>query len=146
MRTLIIALLSLGSFALAAEEKVPVDSTTGMKIAPDWEIVRNHCIVCHSSQTFLRQRATEANWTSTLEWMQKYGGLWKLDPAIQKTIIKYLTTNYGPGDAKNYRRAPVPATLMPMNPYATDARLEVEAKKKGGLIPTSAPTTIQGAK
>ena len=139
MRTFFIAFLASATLAFAAEEKVPVDPTTGMKIAPDWEIVRNHCIVCHSPATFLRQRATEANWTSTLEWMQKYGGLWKLDPAVQKTITKYLATNYGPGDAKNYRRAPIPATLMPLNPYDTEARLEVEKKKKEGLIPTAAP-------
>lgn len=140
MRSHLIVFLAFASFSSAAEEKAPVDPTTGMKIAPDWEIVRNHCIVCHSPATFLRQRATEANWTSTLEWMQKYGGLWKLDPAVQKTIIKYLATNYGPGDATNYRRAPVPATLMPLNPYATEARLEVETKKKEGLIPTTAPS------
>lgn len=140
MRPCFIAFLVFSSFAPAAAEKTPLDLTTGMKIAPDWEIVRNHCIVCHSPQTFLRQRATEANWTSTLEWMQKYGGLWKLDPSVQKTIIKYLATNYGPGDATNYRRAPIPATLMPLNPYATEVRIEVEAKKKAGLIPMTAPS------
>ncbi len=141
MRALcILTLTLLAPLAPAAEEKTPLDPVTGMKIAPDWEIVRNHCVICHSPQTFLRQRTTEANWTSVLEWMQTNGGLWKLDPAVQKTIIKYLATNYGPGDSQNYRRAPIPATLMPMNPYATDARLEVEAKKKEGLIPTTAPT------
>ena len=140
MRSLFIVSIALASLSFAAEEKVPVDPATGMKIAPDWEIVRNHCIVCHSPTTFLRQRATEANWASTLEWMQKYGGLWKLDPEVQKTIIKYLTTHYGPGDATNYRRAPIPATLMPLNPYATEARLEAEQKKKEGLIPTAPPS------
>jgi hypothetical protein len=139
MRPLLLALLALISIASAAEEKTALDPVTRMKIAPNWEIVRNHCIVCHSPATFLRQRATEANWTSTLEWMQKYGGLWKLDPAVQKTIVQYLAANYGPGDATNYRRAPVPATLMPLNPYATEARLEAEAKRKEGLIPASAP-------
>ena len=68
--------------------------------------------------------------------MQKYGGLWKLEPDVQKIIIKYLTTDYGPGDGGTFRRPPIPATLMPSNPYATDARIEAEAKKKGGLIPT----------
>ena len=139
MRPLLLALLALISTAYAAEDKTALDPVTGMKIAPNWEIVRNHCIVCHSPATFLRQRATEANWTSTLEWMQKYGGLWKLDPAVQKTIVQYLAANYGPGDATNYRRAPVPATLMPLNPYATEARLEAEAKRNEGLIPASAP-------
>ena len=139
MRPLLLALLALTVAASAAEDKAALDPVTGMKIAPNWEIVRNHCIVCHSPATFLRQRATEANWTSTLEWMQKYGGLWKLDPAVQKTIVQYLAANYGPGDATNYRRAPIPATLMPPNPYATEARLEAEARKKAGAFPGVAP-------
>jgi hypothetical protein len=127
----VLALLCLP--ALHAEE-VPLDPATGMKMAPDWEIVRNHCIICHSSQTFLRQRATEANWTSVLTWMQTNGGLWKLDPAVEKKIVQYLVANYGPGDAANYRRAPIPATLMPPNPYASEAKLEAAAKQQQGLI------------
>ncbi len=130
------AVLNLNAFA--AEQVVPLDPTTGMKIAPDWELVRNHCVICHSSQTFLRQRATEANWTSVLEWMQKHGGLWKLDAEVEKKIIKYLAINYGPGSADNYRRAQISATLMPPNPYATEARLKAEAKKKQGIIQSPA--------
>jgi hypothetical protein len=141
MRPLLIICLSLcTSLVQAADDQVPLDPVTGMKMAPDWEIVRNHCVICHSPQTFLRQRATESNWTSVLEWMQAKGGLWKLDPAVQKTIVKYLTSNYGPGDSQNYRRAPIPATLMPQNPYATEARLEAEAKQKQGLVPSSPPS------
>ena len=131
-------LLALVSLPVSAED-VKLDPVTGMKMAEDWELVRNHCIICHSSQTFLRQRATESNWTSVLEWMQKHGGLWKLEPDVEKRIIKYLASNYGPGPADNYRRAPIPATLMPPNPYATEARLEAEAKKQQGLIRPSQP-------
>jgi hypothetical protein len=76
--------------------------------------------------------------TSVLTWMQTHGSFWKLDPEVEKTIIKYLAANYGPGDSQMYRRPPIPATLMPSNPYATEARLEVEAKKKEGLIPKAA--------
>ena len=130
-----LALVIFAPLATASEGTTPLDPVTGMKIAPDWELVRSHCVICHSSQTFLRQRATEANWTSVLEWMQTNGGLWRLDPAVQKAIVKYLATNYGPGDSGTYRRAPIPATLMPPNPYATEARLEAEAMKQQGLIP-----------
>lgn len=134
----LLAVAFLPQLAFAADAKVPLDPMTGMKMGADWETVRNHCIACHSPQTFLRQRATEANWTSTLEWMQTNGGLWKLDPAVQKTIIKYLTTYYGPSASGTDRRPPIPATLMPPNPYATEARLEAEAKKKEGLLPKPA--------
>lgn len=132
-------LFTLALSAAPAAEEVPLDPATGMKMASGWEIVRNHCVICHSPQTFLRQRATEANWTSVLEWMQTYGGLWKLDPAVQKTIVGYLAANYGPGDNQQYRRAPIPATLMPPNPYATEARLEAEAKRREGKIPAAPP-------
>lgn len=136
MRLLLLAFLALSTWPLSAAPKdTPVDPDTGMKIAPGWEMVRSHCVICHSPQTFLRQRATEANWTSVLEWMQTKGGLWKLEPAIEKQIITYLATHYGLGDSQSYRRAPIPATLMPPNPYASAARIEAEQKRTQGLIP-----------
>ncbi|MDZ4287297.1 MAG: hypothetical protein U0984_05035 [Prosthecobacter sp.] len=137
MRSLFMIIVSLIGAAQGANKAVPSDPVTGMKMAENWETVRNHCIICHSPQTFLQQRGTESTWTAVLEWMQKSGGLWKLDPAVEKTIIQYLTANYGPGDS--FRRAPIPATLMPVNPYATAARLEAEAKRQQGLIPQSPP-------
>jgi mono/diheme cytochrome c family protein len=142
-----ILLAGLAPLALAAEATKPeIDPASGMKIAPGWDVVRNHCVICHSSQTFLRQRATEANWTSVLDWMQTKGGLWKLEPAVEKTIVQYLATNYGPGDNQNYRRAPIPALLMPPNPYASEAKLEAEAKQKAGLpaVPPLAPRPVEG--
>ena len=130
----LILLTALLSLPLTAAEEAPLAPATGMKMAPDWELVRNHCVICHSSRTFLLQRATEANWTSVLEWMQTQGGLWKLEPEIEKKIITYLASNYGPGPADNYRRAPIPATLMPPNPYTSEARTEAEAKKQEGIL------------
>lgn len=131
-----IALLTLLAAAGApAAEAPPLDPVTGMKMAGDWEIVRNHCIICHSSKTFLQTRGTESTWSAVLQWMQTRGGLWKLDPQVEKTIVGYLAEHYGPGE--NFRRAPIPATLMPENPYASDARLEAEAKKKAGIIPAA---------
>jgi hypothetical protein len=136
----IFALFGLSGSLVTAEE-VPLDPVTGMKMTGDWEIVRNHCIVCHSPKTFLQQRGTESTWTDILAWMQKHGGLWKLDPAIEKTIIGYLAANYGPGD--KFRRAPISLSLMPVNPYTTEAKLEAEAKKKEGQIPTAPPSTAK---
>lgn len=135
MRCIFATLVSLCSLAAiaAAEKDVPLDPATGMKMAGDWELVRNHCVICHSPQTFLQQCGTESTWTAVLTWMQTSGGLWKLDPEVENKIIGYLATHYGPSAA--FRRAPIPATLMPVNPYATAARLEAAAKKKQGLIP-----------
>jgi hypothetical protein len=132
--TLILAGAAIGAGAGAADADPPLDPATGMKMAPGWEVARNHCVICHSPQTFLRQRATEANWTAVLEWMQTKGGLVRLEPEVEKTIIQYLAANYGPGESSSYRRAPIPATLMPVNPYATEARLEAEAARKEGKV------------
>lgn len=129
-RLFLVAFAAMTVISPAAEpsKAVPLDPATGMKMTGDWEIVRNHCVICHSPRTFLQTRGTESNWTSVLEWMQTKGGLWKLDPKVEKTIIRYLADNYGPSE--QFRRAPIPATLMPINPYATEARLEAEAAAK----------------
>lgn len=128
--------LGLPILPLAGQEakpaEPPLDPLTGMKIAENWELVRTHCTVCHSPQQYLRQKGNESTWTDTIRWMQKSGGLWPLDPETERRIIAYLATHYGPDEA--FRRAPIPGTLMPVNPYATDARLEYEEKKKAGLI------------
>jgi hypothetical protein len=131
--TLLWLLICAITTATAAEKEPPVDPATGMKIAENWELVRNQCIICHSAQTFLQQRGTESTWAAVLKWMQTFGGLAKLDAEVEAKILGYLTTNYGPTAA--FRRAPIPATLMPVNPYATAARLEAEARRQQGLIP-----------
>ncbi len=139
---LVLATLCLPVLTSAADEKkkveeVPLDSVTGMKMSGDWELVRNNCIVCHSAQQFLRQKGTQVTWTEIVQWMQKDGGLWPLTAELEKKIITYLANNYGPGDA--HRRSPIPATLLPVNPYASKIRSDVEEKKKAGLIPLKKP-------
>ncbi len=119
------------------EKEIEKDPVTGMIISEHWETTRNHCIICHSPQQFLRQKGTKVTWTEIVKWMQKDAGLWKLDPTIEKQIIEYLAANYGPSGA--YRRSPVPATLLPPNPYESKLRKEVEEKRKAGLIPKEAP-------
>ncbi|NOY01074.1 MAG: hypothetical protein GXP30_15310 [Verrucomicrobia bacterium] len=116
---------------------IPLDPVTGMKMTGDWELVRNNCIICHSAQQFLRQKGTLVTWTEIVQWMQKDGGLWPLQPELEKKILSYLAGNYGPSDA--YRRAPIPATFMPTNPYESKIRKEVEEKRKAGLIPMKKP-------
>ena len=118
-------------------EEIPLDPVTGMKMTGDWELVRNNCIICHSAQQFLRQKGTLVTWTEIVQWMQKDGGLWTLQPELEKKILVYLASNYGPSDA--YRRAPIPATFMPTNPYESKIRKEVEEKRKAGLIPAKKP-------
>lgn len=128
------------SIAQEASESEPErDPVTGMIIAENWELTRNYCIVCHSPQQFLRQRGTRSTWQTIVDWMQKdHGLLWLVDPEIEEKIVTYLTENYAP-DEGNYRRAPIPATLLPPNPYVSAAKREYEEKKAKGLIPDKAP-------
>ena len=126
-----IVLLACTASAACADEpgsKAALDPATGMKIAPGWEIVRNNCIACHSAQQFLRQRGNATTWTEMIRWMQREGGLWPLSAETETAIVSYLADNYGPTGA--YRRAPIPATLMPKNPYVSEARRTLEKAKR----------------
>jgi hypothetical protein len=94
--------------------------------------------VCHSPKQYLQQRGTKSTWTDIIKWMQKSGGLWPLDADTESKIVTYLAENYGPSGS--FRRAPIPVSLLPENPYLTGAKAEFEEKKKAGLIP-AAPVT-----
>jgi hypothetical protein len=99
---------------------------TGLVIADGWTHVVAHCIACHSPKQFLRQRGTKATWQYIIDWMQDTQGLWEFPPGVEDEIIDYLATNYGPtGD---YRRAPIPATLMPQNPYGSEIQRQLQEK------------------
>ena len=122
--------------AEAVKAEIALDPVTGMKMAEGWELVRNNCITCHSAQQFLRQKGTLTTWTEIIRWMQKSGGLWPLPVEAEDLIVKYLAENYGPSG--EYRRAPIPATLLPENPYVSQARRDYEEKRRQGLLPTGA--------
>jgi hypothetical protein len=132
-RKYILALLAASFLALPAttgqdKTEPKLDPATGMKMTGDWDLTRAHCIACHSPRTFLRQRATLNNWKSIIAWMEEKGGLSKLDEQIKNRILAYLSRNYAPGE--EYRRAPIPATLMPENPYISETRKQFEANKR----------------
>jgi len=121
-----VSVLAFGALAKGQE----VDALTGLKIAPGWELVRNNCVTCHSAKQFLQQKGTRETWRSVIQWMQGRAGLWPLDGPTETGILDYLEANHGPG--AEFRRAPIPANLMPPNPYVSAARKEFEAKVKKG--------------
>ena len=126
----VLFLCLMTALAVAEEKEAEVDPLTGLKIAPGWELVRNNCITCHSAKQFLQQRGTRVTWDHVITWMQQRGGLWPLDTDTRATILDYLEANHGPGDS--FRRPPIPADLMPVNPYVSEARKAFEAKQKEG--------------
>ena len=111
-----------------AQEEIPLDPLTGLKMAPGWEVVRARCITCHSAKQFLQQRGTRQTWDHVITWMEERGGLIPLDKETRKIILDYLATNHGPGES--FRRPPIPASLMPENPYVSEIRKQLEAKQK----------------
>jgi hypothetical protein len=105
----------------AVAEDAELDPATGLKMAGDWELVRNNCVACHSPKLITQQRGSATQWLTTIRWMQKKQNLWQFDPDTERRIIEYLSENYPP--QADRRRAAIPPDLMPPNPYApaTDA-------------------------
>ena len=111
-----------------------VDWRPGLIMAEDWNLVAVHCTGCHSTKQFLRQRGTAQTWQGIIDWMQATQGLWAFPEGIEERIVAYLAENYGPEG--NWRRAPIPPTLMPPNPYASSIRAQVEDMRAKGSLPT----------
>ena len=109
---LVIAFLSAGS----AAAEIEIDAYTGLRMADNWELVRNNCIACHSPKLITQQSGTKAQWLHMIRWMQAKQNLWQFDPETENKIISYLATNYPP--QADRRRAAISPDLMPPNPYA----------------------------
>ena len=101
------------------------DSLTGLIKAPDWELVRNNCIACHSSRLITQQSGNASQWLGVIRWMQEKQNLWQFDPDTETKIIAYLAENYPPRDAS--RRSAIPPELMPPNPFVDEATSTQEA-------------------
>ncbi len=101
-------------------EDVELDPLTGLKKTGDWEIVRNNCIACHSTKLITQQRGTAQQWLDMIRWMQEKQNLWAFDPDTENRIVSYLAENYAPSAER--RRAAIPPTLMPPNPYAPETK------------------------
>ena len=79
-----------------------------------WQLVRDNCTECHSSQIIVQNSGNREVWKSRIEWMQSSQGLGELGPELEGSILDYLTTNYGQKAAS--RRQALPTHLMPSNP------------------------------
>ncbi len=106
--TLLMLPLSLGS---SAQE----NTAPGELIREQgWQLVRDNCTECHSSQIIVQNTGNREVWKSRIEWMQSSQGLGELAPELEESILDYLATNYGQKTAS--RRQALPAHLMPNNP------------------------------
>lgn len=108
---LMLALLAPAAQVPAAEK----DPASGFVIAEGWETVRNNCTACHSSNLVIQNSGSRNYWQELIRWMQATQGLWQFDAATEKTILDYLSTQYGAKEGA--RRPPLPRAQMPENPY-----------------------------
>lgn len=102
---------------VVAAAEPALDPATGLVMAQDWEIVRAHCTGCHSAKLVTQQRGTAQQWLTMIRWMQEKQNLWQFDDDTESRIIAYLASNYPPDAAR--RRAAIPVSLMPPNPYSS---------------------------
>jgi len=119
LRRTLFAAIAMCACPIGMAADVELDPLTGLKMACEWEIVRNNCIACHSPKLITQQSGSAAQWLNMIRWMQKKQNLWQFDPETEKKIIGYLAENYPPQEDR--RRAPIPPDLMPTNPYAPAA-------------------------
>lgn len=112
-RTLIT--LSLPLLFTTASSTAQESVTVGGLIQEEgWQLVRDNCTECHSSQIIVQNSGNRDVWKSRIEWMQSSQGLGELGPELEGSILDYLTSNYGQKAAS--RRQALPAHLMPSNP------------------------------
>jgi hypothetical protein len=101
-----------------------IDTTTGLIIDDNVELIKTNCTGCHSAQNIIRQNGSRLTWLGLIRWMQDTQGLGKFDTDTENKILDYLETNYGPKTTDNSRRALLAPFLMPPNPYQTIATLQ----------------------
>jgi len=115
LRRVPLAALLLAVIQTGSAEEPKTDPATGFVMSGDWQLVRANCIACHSAKLVTQQRGSAAHWLSLIRWMQAKQNLWEFAPDVENKIVAYLAENYPPQEDR--RRAPIPADLMPPNPY-----------------------------
>ena len=93
-----------------------VDANSGLIIDDHWLLVNANCSACHSPRLVTQNRGSRQTWLEVIRWMQETQGLWQFDPVTEKNILDYLEKNYPPAAVS--RRAPLPRSMLPDNPYA----------------------------
>ena len=95
--------LLLAASAVQAEDLVDDDGV---------ELVRAHCVACHSLQLVTQHRMSHDGWLETIRYMQKNHNLWPLGEH-EGPLLDYLSRNYGPQSSARARRSNLPYYLEP---------------------------------
>lgn len=79
--------------------------------APGVDLVRGHCVACHSLALVTSQRGDRQYWLDTIRWMQRTQNLWPIPADQEEAILVYLAEHYSESDWG--RRPNLPASLRP---------------------------------
>ncbi len=83
----LLPLVALGARALA------VATPAGPPPGAGLDLINQRCVFCHNSAQVFSQRKTGAAWAATVDQMANRGA--EVSPEEMKTIVDYLTKNYG---------------------------------------------------
>ncbi len=79
------------------------DVATGLAAGEGLNIVKSHCLACHSGALILQNRFTREGWHKKIVWMQETQGLWDLGDS-EPVILDYLAANYAPEEFRGRRK------------------------------------------
>jgi streptogramin lyase len=89
-------------------------------------IIEAKCTACHDTQRIVRSRGNEARWQQVVSTMISYAqGSTVAKPLTgpeEKTLLAYLSTNYGPAPGAAARPKPDPFSRLPRTLVAPEAR------------------------
>ena len=108
----------LTTLLMLATATAETDPVSGLVIDDNWLLIKAHCGACHSTRLVSQNRGSRQTWLDMIRWMQASQGLWQFDQQTETIILDYLAKNYPAPDA--HRRAPIPRSLMPANPYSKE--------------------------
>ncbi len=88
-----------------------IDASSGLVLAPGWQLVQANCGACHSYRLITQQRGDARFWLDTIRWMQRTQNLWPLPEEHESTIVEYLAQHYNESDWG--RRPAIAPSLLP---------------------------------
>lgn len=86
-----------------AQIKDGKDIATGLLAGEGLNVVKSHCLACHSSDLIVQNRFTREGWHKKIVWMQETQGLWDLGES-EPVILNYLAANYAPEEFRGRRK------------------------------------------
>jgi competence ComEA-like helix-hairpin-helix protein len=115
-------LLSLLGFTLSAAEDLDLPEDKGK------DVVESTCIDCHSSERIKAQHLDEEGWNAVVREMIENGA--SINANDVKTIVDYLSKNFGPEKKVNINRAKADeiATALKLAPIEVDAVVQYRTR------------------